>query len=249
VPDELIYGVNAVTEALRGTRKVSELFIAGDPEERRLARIVKLANDRGVPVRTRHKMDICRMTGTDHHQGVALKVEPFPYTELEDIITATADDTDSIVLLLDSIQDPANLGSLVRSAACAGVSGVVITKDRSVGVTPSVERVSAGAVETVPIARVTNLIHAMDLLKSAGFWIYGLSDDASATIYRQKMSGKVALLVGSEGEGIRPLVRKGCDVVLSIPLQGGVSSLNAAVAGSIAVFEVIRQRGEPRSGK
>lgn len=240
--EDCIYGINAVTEALRGTRKASELFIAGDPEERRLARIVKLAHERGVPVRSRHKMDIFRLTGTDHHQGVALKVEPFPYTDIEDILSATADRDDSLIILLDSIQDPANLGSLVRSAACAGAAGVVITKDRSVGVTASVERVSAGAVETVPIAMVTNLLQAVELLKKSGFWIYGLSDDASATIYTQKFSGRVALIVGSEGEGIRPLVRKGCDVVLSIPLQGGVSSLNAAVAGSIAMFEVLRQR-------
>jgi 23S rRNA (guanosine2251-2'-O)-methyltransferase len=241
VSDEIVYGINAVTEALRGERKSFELFIAGSPDDRRLARIVQLANERGVAVRSRQKPDITRLAGSDHHQGVALRVEPFPYSDLEDIIAATAAE-DALVLLLDSIQDPANLGSLVRSAACAGASGIVITKDRSVGVTPSVERVSAGAVETLPIARVTNLAQTLERLKEAGFWIYGLSDEASATIFRQKFSGKIALLVGNEGEGIRPLVRKGCDVILSIPLHGGVSSLNAAVAGSIALFEVVRQR-------
>lgn len=240
--DEFIYGINAVTESLRGNRKASELFMAGDPEDRRLSRITALAKERGVPIRMRQKQDIGRLTGTDHHQGVALRVEPFPYAELEDIISATSENPEAMILLLDSIQDPANLGSLVRSAACSGAVAVVITKDRSVGVTPSVERVSAGAVETVPIARITNLVSAMDLLKKSGFWIYGLSDDSPATIYSQKLSGRVALLVGSEGEGIRPLVRKECDVILSIPLQGGVSSLNAAVAGSIAMFEVVRQR-------
>lgn len=240
--DELLYGINAVTEALRGKRKVSELFLSGDPDDRRLARIIQLAKEREVPVRMRQKQDIRRLTGTDHHQGVALKVEPFPYAELDDIVSATKDCRESLVLLLDSIQDPANLGALVRSAACAGVAGIIITKDRSVGVTPSVERVSAGAVETVPIARVTNLVQAMAQLKEAGFWIYGLADDAPAAIYRQKLSGRVALLVGSEGEGIRPLVKKGCDLLVSIPMQGGVSSLNAAVAGSIAIFEVVRQK-------
>lgn len=242
--DDIIYGINAVSEALKGKRKASELFLSGDPEERRFARLTLLAKERGIPVRMRQKQDISRLAGSDHHQGVALRVEPFPYAELEDIIAAVADNPDATILLLDSIQDPANLGSLVRSAACAGVDGVVITKDRSVGVTPSVERVSAGAVETVPIARVVNLVQAMDLLKNERFWVYGLSDDAATTIYRQKLGGRVALLVGSEGDGIRPLVRKGCDVMLSIPLQGGVSSLNAAVAGSIALFELVRQRGE-----
>lgn len=246
--DEIVYGINAVTEALRGNRKASELFLAGNPDDRRVARIVKLAGERGVPVRMRQKQDLSRIAGTDHHQGVVLGVEPFPYAEIEDIIARTSEPSDQLVLLLDSVQDPANLGSLVRSAACAGVAGVVITKDRSVGVTPAVERVSAGAVETVPIARVANLVQAMERLKEAGFWIYGLSDEASSNLYGQKFSGKVALLVGSEGEGIRPLVRKGCDVILSIPMRGGVSSLNAAVAGSLALFEVVRQRSAGING-
>ncbi|GAM10836.1 putative TrmH family tRNA/rRNA methyltransferase YacO [Geobacter sp. OR-1] len=246
--EEIVYGINAVTEALRGKRKAFELFISGPMDERRMERIIKLARERGVSVRQRQKQDLTRLAGSDHHQGVALKVEPFPYSELEDIIAATAGDADSLLLLLDSVQDPANLGSLARSAACAGASGIVITKDRSVGVTPSVERVSAGAVETLPVARVTNLVQALEQLKEAGFWIYGLADDASATIYSQKFCGKVALLVGSEGEGIRPLVRKACDVVLSIPIHGGVSSLNAAVAGSIALFEVVRQRSAGSAG-
>ena len=241
--DEIVYGVNSVTEALRGQRKASELFLAGEADDRRLARVVQLAKERGVPVRMRQKQDISRLTGTDHHQGVALRVEPFPYAEIEDIIASTVDTPEALLLLLDSIQDPANLGSLIRSAACAGASGIVVTRDRSVGVTPAVERVSAGAAETVPIARVVNLVQAMDQLKEAGFWIYGLSDAAPAAIYSQRFSGKVALVVGNEGEGIRPLVKKKCDIMLSIPLHGGVSSLNAAVAGSITLFEVVRQRG------
>lgn len=240
--DEIVYGINAVTEALRGKRKVSELFTSADPNDRRIARLLELAADRGVAVRQRRKQDISSLTGTDHHQGVALRVEPFPYSDLDDFLATVSDAPDALVLILDSLQDPANLGALVRSAACAGVKGVVITRDRSVGVTPAVEKVSAGAVETVPIAQVTNLVQALERLKQAGFWIYGLDQDSGESLYRQKLGGRIALVVGSEGEGIRPLVKKNCDLLLSIPLLGGVSSLNASAAGTIALFEVVRQR-------
>lgn len=240
--DEIVYGINAVTEALRGKRKVSELFTSADASDKRIARLLELAAERGVAVRQRRKQDISSLTGTDHHQGVALRVEPFPYADLDDLLAAVADSPDSLVLLLDSLQDPANLGALVRSAACAGVQGVVITRDRSVGVTPAVEKVSAGAVETVPIAQVTNLVQAMERLKQAGFWLYGLDQDSRTSVFQQKLNGKVAVVVGSEGEGIRPLVKKNCDLLLSIPLLGGVSSLNASAAGTVALFEVVRQR-------
>ncbi len=240
--DDIVYGMNPVKEALRGKRKASELFVAGLVNDRRLAKLVELAAEQGVPVRHRQKQDISRLAGTDHHQGVALRVEPFPYAELDDMLAAMADTGQGLLLLLDSVQDPANLGALVRSAACGGAIGVVITKDRSVGVTPAVERVSAGAVETVPIAQVTNLVQAIDQIKGAGFWTYGLVQDSSTSIYQQDLCGKVALVVGNEGDGIRPLVQKSCDLLLTIPLLGGVGSLNAATAGSIAIFEAVRQR-------
>lgn len=243
VTDEIVYGINAVTEALRGKRRAFELF-ASPPQgsDRRFAKLLELAAEKGVPVRQRQKQDLFRLCGTEYHQGVVLRVEPFPYADLDDLVAAWKSAESGVVLVLDSIQDPTNLGSLVRSAACAGVLGVVIVKDRAVGVTPAVERVSAGAVETVPVARVTNLVQALDQLKEAGYWTYGLDQEARASIYQQDLRGKVAVVVGSEGEGIRPLVRKHCDLLLSIPLEGGVGSLNAAVAGSIALFEVVRQR-------
>jgi 23S rRNA (guanosine2251-2'-O)-methyltransferase len=241
--EEIIYGLNAVREALRGKRQASELFLAGQPDDRRLAKLVELARERGVPIRQRQKHDLTRLCASDHHQGVALRVEPFPYANLDDILAAAADDADAVLLVLDSIQDPANLGALVRSAACAGVRGVIITRDRSTGVTPAVERVSAGAVETVPIAQVTNLVHSLEQLKERGFWIFGLTQDAPGSLFAQSLTGKVALVVGNEGEGVRPLVKKSCDLLLSIPLRGGVSSLNAAAAGAVALFETVRQRG------
>lgn len=241
--DEIVYGVNPVKEALRGTRRAFELFVAGEVREKRLEAVLKTAAEKGVPVRHRERRDLDRLCGTPHHQGIALRVEAFKYASLEDILSGWRDRGESgLVLVLDSIQDPHNLGALIRSAACAGADGVVIPRDRAAGVTSTVEKSSAGAVETVPIAQTTNLVKAMERLKEEGFWLYGLAGDSDLSLFDQTFTGHVALVIGSEGEGLRPLVRKSCDVVAAIPLQGGVGSLNASVAGGIGLFEVVRQR-------
>ena len=241
--DEIIYGINPVKEALRGGRQAFELFIAGDENDRRLEKLLKLASDRGVAVRRREKRDLARLAGTDHHQGVVLRVAPFAYAELDDIIRRWQQSGEAgLVLVLDSIQDPHNLGALIRTAACAGAHGIVIPQDRAVGITPAAEKASAGAVETIPVARVTNLVHAIDELKKVGFWVYGTVSGEGESIYAHDLGGNVALIIGSEGEGIRPLVAKKCDHLITIPLKGGVASLNASVAGGIVLFEVVRQR-------
>lgn len=240
--EEIIYGLNPVMEALRGSRKIFELFLAGNSSDKRMEKLLKLANERQVPVRQREKSDLQRLCGTDHHQGVALKVEPFPYADFDDVIESLKGADDALILVLDSVQDPHNLGALIRSAACAGAHAVVIPKDRAAGVTSAAEKASAGATETIRVAQVTNLAKTLEDLKQAGFWIYGADGAAKATPYQQDFTGPVALVIGGEGEGIRPLVRKGCDQVVSIPMQGGVNSLNASVAGGILLFEVVRQR-------
>ncbi len=241
--DEIIYGLNPVLEALRGTRKAFELFVATGGNDRRLEKLLKLAKEREVPIRQRDKQDIARLSGTEHHQGVALRVAEFLYADLADILAAGSPVSASgLLLVLDCVQDPHNLGALIRSAACAGAQGVIISKDRAVGVTATVEKVSAGATETIPVVQVTNIAQALDELKTAGFWVYGADGAAPQSIYDQKLTGAVALVIGGEGEGIRPLVKKKCDVLVSIPLAGGVSSLNASVAGGVLLFEVIRQR-------
>ena len=242
VKEEIIYGLNPVMEALRGTRQIFELFIAGSSADKRMEKLLKLAAERKVPVRQREKADLTRLCGIDHHQGVALKVEPFPYADLVDVLAELKGNNEGLILVLDSVQDPHNLGALIRSAACAGAHAVVIPKDRAAGVTAAAEKASAGAAGTIPVAQVTNISQALQELKKAGFWIYGADGSARHTLYQQDLSGPVALVIGGEGEGIRPLVRKGCDEVVSIPLQGGVNSLNASVAGGIFLFEVVRQR-------
>jgi 23S rRNA (guanosine2251-2'-O)-methyltransferase len=182
------------------------------------------------------------MCASSHHQGVSLEVEPFRYKDLDDLlVSAEKSGNPGFLLVLDGILDPHNLGALIRSAACAGVDGVVIPKDRACGITAAAEKASAGAVETVPVVQVTNIAQTLETLKKNGYWVYGLEAVAKQSLYGEKFSGKVVLVIGGEGDGIRSLVRKQCDLLISIPQYGGVSSLNASVAGGIAMFEVARK--------
>jgi 23S rRNA (guanosine2251-2'-O)-methyltransferase len=239
---ELIFGVNPVKESLQGTRSAFNLYVQISAADHRVEKIIRLAEDRGVPVHRRDKADLTRMCASSHHQGVALEVEPFPYADFDALLaTINQSDPAGFIVVLDAIQDPHNLGALIRSAACAGVDGVIIPKDRACGITAAAEKTSAGAVETVPVAMVTNVAQTLETLKKQGFWVYGLDSTARQSLYQTDFSGNVVLVVGGEGEGIRPLVRKQCDVVMSIPQYGGVSSLNASVAGGIALLEIARK--------
>lgn len=240
--DELVFGVNPVREVLRGERGVHELYVQSTATDHRLEKILEMARDRGVRVIRREREDLTRMCGSSHHQGMALKVAPFPYADLDDIVAAAGQGGSSgLLLVLDGIQDPHNLGALIRTAACAGANGVVIPKDRACGITPAAEKASAGAVETIPVSQVTNVVQALEALKKSGYWVYGITGEAETPLYSVSFSGNVAVVIGGEGEGIRPLVRKQCDVLVSIPQYGGVGSLNASVAGGIALFEVARK--------
>jgi 23S rRNA (guanosine2251-2'-O)-methyltransferase len=241
--EEIIYGINPVLEALRGTRRAFELFIAGTGSDRRFEKLLVLAKEKTVPLRQREKNDLSRLCGTDHHQGVALRVEAFAYAGIEDILEKWRGSGESgLIVVLDGVQDPHNLGAIIRSAACAGVHGVIIPRDRAVGVTAVVEKTSAGAVETVPVAQVANIAHTLEELKREGFWIYGAVGGAASSLYDQDFRGNVVVVIGGEGEGIRPLVRKRCDHLIAIPIRGGVNSLNASVAGGVILFEMLRQR-------
>jgi len=240
--DELLFGVNPVREALRGSRGVFELYVQSTATDHRLENILVLAKERGVRVIKREREDLTRMCGSSHHQGMALKVAPFPYSDLEDIISKASERINGgFILILDGIQDPHNLGALIRTAACAGADGVIIPKDRACGITSAAEKASAGAVETIPVAQVTNIAQTLESLKQSGYWVYGLAGEAGQSLYSIEFTGSVVIVVGSEGEGIRSLVRKQCDMLMSIPLFGGVGSLNASVAGGIALFEAAKK--------
>lgn len=243
MPD-ILYGFHPVREGLRGRRQPLELFVVDGPVNDRVQKLLDLAAERGVPMRRRQKNDLDRLAGHPHHQGVVLSIEPFTYSDMEDLLAAWRNSgRPAFLLLLDGITDPHNFGAILRNADAAGCHGVIVPKDRSCPVTAVVDKTSAGAAEHLPICQVTNLGRAIEQLKAAGIWVYGLSGDADVKpLYAEGLSGDIALVVGAEGEGLRKLTRQLCDGLLSIPMAGQVASLNASAASAVALFEVVRQR-------
>jgi 23S rRNA (guanosine2251-2'-O)-methyltransferase len=231
---ETIYGVRPVIEALRGgRRKVFEILDATANQEAAMA-----ARAAGVPVRKVPHARVGELARGGVHQGIAARVEPYPYAELDDLLAIP----DPLVVVLDGVTDPQNLGAVLRVADGAGASGVVIPKDRAVGVTAAAVKASAGASEHVPVARVTNLRRAVDRMKEAGLWVYAA--EVGGTPHTElDLTGPVGLVLGSEGRGVRRLVREGCDGTVSIPMLGAVGSLNVSVAAAVLLYEVRRQRG------
>ncbi len=239
---EVLYGVHPVTETLKaGRRKVVEILMARGRPAPRLAEAVEAAKERTVPVREVTAEQLASMTGSPGHQGVAAKVGPYPLVELPDLLAGEA----PFLLALDGVVDPQNLGALVRSGVCVGVDGVIIPKDRAAPPTPAASRASAGAMEHVRMARVTNLAAALRELKDRGVWIGGLARAEAISLYDADLTGPLALVVGGEEKGLRPLVRSHCDFGLAIPQVGPVDSLNASVAGAVALYEAYRQRRTP----
>ena len=231
---ETIYGVRPVIEALRGgRRKVFEILDATANAE-----AAKAARAAGVPVSKVPHARVGELARGGVHQGIAARVEPYPYAELDDLLATP----DPLVVVLDGVTDPQNLGAVLRVADGAGASGVVMPKDRAVGVTAAAVKASAGASEHVPVARVTNLRRAVDRMKEAGLWVYAA--EVGGTPHTElDLTGPVGLVLGSEGRGVRRLVRKGCDGTVTIPMLGAVGSLNVSVAAAVLLYEVRRQRG------
>jgi len=224
-----------VIEALRSKRREMRevLDSVGDGE------IASEAAARGVPVKRVPRNRIEELARGGVHQGVVARVGPYPYSGLEEILAAP----DPLVVVLDGVTDPRNLGAVLRAADGAGASGVVIPKDRAVGVTPAAVKASAGASEHVPVARETNLRRALERMKEDGVWAYAAEDGAGQAYTDLDLAGQVAFVLGSEGRGLRRLVREGCDGAVSIPMRGEVSSLNVSVAAAVLLFEARRQRG------
>lgn len=242
---EILYGRNAVLESLRaGRRKPYKLVLAeGVRQTDTIGQIVFLAEQVGVPISHTDRRNLDRI-GNVNHQGVALEASEYPYSVLGDILdVAQARNEAPLLLLLDLLKDPQNAGSLLRTAEAVGAHGIVIQRRRAVGITPAVIHASAGAVEHLRVAQVTNLVDAIKRLKAYDVWVAGLETVRDAQRYDQAdLSGSLALVVGSEGEGMRRLVRERCDFLLFIPMRGAVTSLNASVAGSIVLYEALRQR-------
>ena len=242
---KILYGRNAVRESLRaGRRRPYKLILAeGVRQTDAIGQIVFLAEQAGVPVSRTDRRNLDRI-GDVNHQGVTLETSEYPYSALDDILaTAQSRGEAPLFLMLDLLKDPQNVGSLLRTAESVGVHGVVIQRRRAVGITPAVVHASAGAVEHLRVAQVTNLVDVIGRLKPHDVWVAGLEAVRGAQRYDQAdLSGPLALVVGSEGEGLRRLVRERCDFLLRLPMHGQVTSLNAAVAGSIVLYEAWRQR-------
>ncbi|UHA71684.1 23S rRNA (guanosine(2251)-2'-O)-methyltransferase RlmB [Paenibacillus sp. 481] len=241
---EYIAGKHSVTEALRSGRAINKIWIADNAQKHLTLPIIAEAKKVGVIVQTADKRKLDQMVEGVQHQGVVAQVAAYAYVELEDILARAEQKGETpFILLLDEIEDPHNLGSILRSADCTGVHGVVIPKRRAVGLTATVSKISAGAVEYVPVARVTNLAQTMEQLKERGVWIVGTDVSAKQDIYDADVFNlPVALVIGNENKGMGRLVREKCDVLLKLPMSGQINSLNASVAAGIFMYEVVRRR-------
>ena len=243
--EDLIEGRNAVIEALRAGRGIDKIYIAKGETDRTLGHIAAKARDAGVVVvlSDRRKLDAMSANPAKAHQGVIAVAAVKEYCSIDDILAVAAEKGEApFVIVCDALSDPHNLGAVLRAAECVGAHGVVIPKRRSAGVTGIVEKTSAGAAEHVPVARVPNLSAALRELKDRGLWVYGAAAGAEKSLWETDFTGPLALVIGSEGDGMGRLVQEQCDFLVSIPLRGKLDSLNAATAAGVLMYEVLRQR-------
>jgi 23S rRNA (guanosine2251-2'-O)-methyltransferase len=244
---EWLYGRNPVIEALRaGRRTFTEMILppASKDESDEIASLRLTAQQRHIMLRTADRDRLDRIVHGGHHQGVAIKASAYPYVDFEDVVSAVEEDENAIVLVLDHLEDPQNLGSILRTACAAGVTGVILPEDRGVGVTPAAVRASAGAAEHLKVARVVNLPRAIKALQERNMWFTGLDWGEDSRRYTEvDFKGRAGLVVGAEGNGLSRLVRETCDFIAELPMPGGFESLNAGVAAGVALYEILRQHG------
>ena len=240
----LLYGRNPVIEALQGGR-VSELLLARGVEDAFAEQVQALAREAGVRVRWSPRIELDQLAGTTQHQGVLAEVEDLAWATVDDILDrAEARGEALLIVLLDGVTDPRNFGAIIRSAEVLGAHGVVVEERRSAPLSPVVAKTAAGATAHLPVAQTKNLPRLIDALKKEGVWIYGAAGEAAQDVSRTDFSGRAALVIGAEGEGMRRLVREKCDVLVSIPVRGEIQSLNASVAAGILLYEATRSRGK-----
>lgn len=243
--EDLIEGRNAVIEALKSDRTIEYILAATGNTIGSINKVFGIAREKGIVIKEvdRKKLDSMSVTGA--HQGVIAVVTPYKYCEIEEIIQYAEEKGEKpFVLVLDEIEDPHNLGSIIRTAEICGVHGIIIPKRRNVGITPTVYKTSAGAIEHMKIAKVANINNAVDKLKENGIWVYGADMDGQSYCYQTDFTGAVALVIGSEGRGISKLTKDKCDMLVKIPMSGKITSLNASVAAGIMMYEVLKQKME-----
>lgn len=242
---EQVEGRNAVLETLRGGRSVYELLVAeGSKQGGALDEILSTARRRKLPITYLPRREMDRLAHSDNYQGVIVRVEPYRYTTFKEILRRLEKKReDPLVVLLDSVTDPRNLGGVARTCEAAGADALLLPRSRAAPVTPVVFHTSAGAVENLAIATVPNLVSVMQELKKLGIWVVGADASAGETCFETDLTGPLALVMGSEGEGLHRLARETCDILVKIPMFGKVSSLNVSVAAAVIIYEVLRQRG------
>jgi 23S rRNA (guanosine2251-2'-O)-methyltransferase len=241
--EEILYGIHPIREALeaRGQR-IREIWVSRSGSSTTVHKILIRARGLGIKVRTFDRQRLEVKAGTTRHQGIIAFLSPYGYAEVETILQDSLARGPALVLVLDGVEDPQNLGALIRTAYVCGAHGVVVPKDRAAPLTAAVAKASAGAVEHCRVARVTNLRRTLDLLKEKGIWVVGLTMEGDQPIYELDLCQPTALVIGGEAKGIRPLIKQTCDLQASIPQQKRLDSLNAAAAGAMALYEIMRQR-------
>ena len=246
---EVVYGINPIKILLaQEASPLKKIIIADGRGGSSAKEIMDAARQKKIPVERRERQYLHELTGRTDHQGVVGFRDSFVYAELDDLLkNRNPHLSQDLILLLDSVLDPQNLGSIIRSAHCLGANGVVIPTDRAASVTPAVIKVSAGSAEQLPIARVTNLSQTIDYLKDKGFWIYGADAQGGKNIREQNFNSPVVLVLGSEAKGIRPLVKKKCDFLVTIPMAGNFDSFNVAVAAGIIQYEIFLKRWDKKT--
>ena len=243
VNENMLEGRNAVTEALKAGRTIDKVFLASGDTDSTLRYIASLAKKNGAVVTYCDRRKLDTMTQTGAHQGVIAMAAAHDYATIDEILAAAQEKGEApLVVICDEITDPHNLGAIIRTAECAGAHGVIIPKRRSPGLTAVVGKASAGAMEYMKIARVSNLAAAIQTLKDHGVWVYGTAADGAAPLYQTDLTGPAAIVIGSEGEGMGRLVKESCDFMVSIPMKGHINSLNASNACAILLYEAVRQR-------
>jgi len=247
---DILAGPHATLETLRaGRRKIRRILLAR-PERAGVAEAIRhLAAERGVVVEVRSRVDLDRLAMGLSHQGVVVEAGPFPYVEAEEVVSmAGRAGQTAFLIVLDGIQDPQNLGAIIRTAEAAGAHGLILPRDRAAGVTPAAVRASAGAAEHLPVARVTNVAAFLEWVKGRGLWVVGTDASGGCLLHAADLQAPLILVIGSEGRGLRPLVKRRCDLLVRIPLAGRVASLNASSAAAVCIFEVVRQRWRRQAG-
>jgi 23S rRNA (guanosine2251-2'-O)-methyltransferase len=241
--EEYIAGKHSVLEALRSGRSIHKIWMLEHAQKQLAQAILSAAKEAGIVVQQVDKRKLDQLISDVPHQGVVAQVAAYKYVEVEDILAkAEAANETPFILILDEIEDPHNLGSILRSADCTGVHGVIIPKRRSVGLTAAVSKTSAGAIEYVPVSRVTNIAQTIDLLKEKGVWIAGADAAVNQEVYGNDLTIPIAVVIGNESKGIGRLIKEKCDFLIKLPMFGRINSLNASVAAGVLMYEVVRQR-------